>query len=96
MFKRNVKGIGELVMRNLRMQGLETPLLQKRVVDNWPLVAGMVVERFTHDAYIRGETLYVRLTSPALRADLSMRRHELVEELNATVKSRVINDIRFC
>ena len=30
MFKRREQAIGDLIMRNLRAQGLETPLLQKR------------------------------------------------------------------
>jgi hypothetical protein len=38
----------------------------------------------------------VRLSSPALRSDLSMRRQELVAQLNQYVGSQVITDIRFC
>lgn len=95
MFKRDVQSIRELVMRNLRAQGLETPLLQKRLVEAWPVVAGSVIQRFTQDAYIRNQTLFVRLSSPALRADLSMRRQEFVRQLNAYVGSQVIADIRF-
>ena len=33
MFKRDVKAIKELILRNLRAQGLETPLLQKRLME---------------------------------------------------------------
>jgi len=75
-------------MRNLRVQGLETPLLQKRLVDAWPQVAGPVV--------IRNQTLWVRLSNPALRADMSMRRQEYIMLLNGRVGSQVITDIRFC
>ncbi len=96
MFRRDVKPISELLMRNLRMNGLETPLLQKRLVDAWPLVAGAVIERYTQNVYISNQTLVVRLINPALRADLSMRRQELVNKLNHHVGSQVIADIRFC
>ena len=47
MFKRDVKSIKDLVMQNLRVNGLETPLLQKRVVDAWPEVAGETIARHT-------------------------------------------------
>ena len=40
MFRRDVKTIKDLVMQNLRANGLETPLLQKRLIDVWPKVAG--------------------------------------------------------
>lgn len=82
-------------MRNLRVQGLETPLLQKRLIDAWPIVAGPAIARYTQEVYIRNQTLYVRLSSPALRAELSMRCQELVQQLNDYVQSQVIADIRF-
>ena len=96
MFKRNVIPIHDLILRNLRAQGLETPLLQKRLIDAWPLVAGDAIARFTTDVYIRNQTLYVSLRVPALRADLAMRRQEFVNRLNEYVGSQVIADIRFC
>ena len=95
MFRRDVKSIKELIMRNLRVQGLETPLLQKRLVEAWPVVTGDVIHRYTTNAYIRNQTLFVHLSNPALRADLSMRRQELVRLLNGYVGSQVIVDIRF-
>ena len=96
MFKRREQAIGELIMRNLRAQGLETPLLQKRLVEAWPTVAGEVIARYTTNVVIRNQTLFVRLSAPALRADLSMRRQEFVQKLNNYVGNQVIADIRFC
>ena len=96
MFRKDVKGIKELILRNLRAQGLETPLLQKRLIEAWPVVAGEAISRYTGNVVIRNQTLYVHLTSPALRADLSMMRSELVRKLNSHVGSQVIADIRFC
>ena len=95
MFKRDVQLIKKLILRTLREQGLETPLLQKRLVEAWPQVAGEVISRYTLNTYIYNQTLYVRLSNPALRADLSMRRQELTQKLNAVVGEQVIVDIRF-
>lgn len=83
------------MLQVLREQGLETPLNQKRLVDSWPEVAGPVVARYTLNTYIYNQTLYVRLSNPALRSDLSMRRQELTEKLNAAVGEQVITDVRF-
>ena len=55
-----------------------------------------MIAGYTQDLYIRNQTLNVRLTSPALRADLSLMRLEIVKKLNAAVGSQVIADIRFC
>ena len=95
MFRKEVKPLKDLVMQVLREQGLETPLNQKRLVEAWPEVAGPLVARYTLNTYIYNQTLYVRLSNPALRADLSMYRQELTEKLNAAVGEQVITDVRF-
>lgn len=95
MFRRDVQSIKDLIMRNLRVQGLETPLLQKRLVESWPEVVGPVIARYTSDVRLYNQTLYVRVSVPALRADLSMRRQEFVQRLNEHVGALIIVDIRF-
>jgi predicted nucleic acid-binding Zn ribbon protein len=95
MFKRDVKEIKDLILRNLRAQGLETPLLQKRLIEAWPTVMGDVIAGYTQNLYIRNQTLFVHLTSPALRADLSMQRQEIVRKLNESVGNQVIAEVRF-
>jgi predicted nucleic acid-binding Zn ribbon protein len=95
MFKRDVQSLKDLLLRNLREQGLETPLLQKRLVDLWPQVAGPVIASYTLNTYIYIQTLYVRLSTPSLRADLSMMKQQLVDKLNAAVGQQVIADIKF-
>lgn len=95
MFKRDVQQLKDLIMRNLRVQGLETPLLQKRLIDEWPEVMGEMIAGYTQNLYIRNQTLFVHMTNPALRADLSMERKEIVRKLNEKVGSQVITDIVF-
>ena len=95
MFKRDVQQVKDLILRTIREQGLEMPLLQKRLVEAWPQVAGPMIARYTLNTYIYNQTLYVRLSNPALRSDLSMRRQEFTQKLNAVVGEQVITDVRF-
>ena len=90
MFKRNVKSIGDVINH----QGLETPLLQRRVIDAWETVTGATVGRYTGEKFIKNQTLFVKITNPALRQDLSMMRSKLVQRLNAGVGAMVIADVR--
>lgn len=94
MFRRNVQTLDEVLMKMLRAQGLEMPLLQKRLIDAWDTVAGPTVARYTTQKYIKNQTLYVRIANPALRQDLSMMRSQLLQRLNSHVGSMVIADIR--
>ncbi|MBP3789276.1 MAG: DUF721 domain-containing protein [Prevotella sp.] len=95
MFRRDVQSIKDLVMRNLRVQGLETPLLQKRLIEAWPIIAGELIARYTDSINVYNQTLYVHMTMPALRAELSMRRQEYVKKLNDYVEAQIITDICF-
>ena len=93
MFRRKVKPLSEILGKLLREEGLEAPLLQKRIVSAWDIVAGPTVVRYTQEKSIRNQTLFVKITNPALRQDLSMRT-QLVKRLNDHVGSFVISDIR--
>ena len=95
MFKRNAQQVKDLILKALHEQGLHTPLLQKRLVEAWPTVAGPMIARYTLNTYIYNHTLHVRLSNPALRADLSMMREELTKKLNDFVGEQIITDIRF-
>ncbi|MEJ8770045.1 DUF721 domain-containing protein [Prevotella sp. HCN-7019] len=94
MFKKDVMSISDLINVYLRKEGLETPLLQKRLIDAWGVVAGHVVEQYTAEKFIKNQTLFVKILNPALRHDLSMMRAQLVKRLNQEVKCQVIVDVR--
>ncbi len=94
MFRRDVKPIDNLLREYLRYSGLETPLLQRRLIDAWSVVTGKMVANYTQQKFIHNQTLCVKITNAALRAELSMMRSQLVKRLNQQVGSQVITDIR--
>lgn len=94
MFRRDVKSINDLLNMYLRREGLETPLLQRRAVDAWDKVVDAGVARYTGEKFIKNQTLFVKIQSPALRQDLTMMRSQLVKRINEAVGSMVIVDVR--
>lgn len=94
MFRRHPLEVEALVRQYLRANGLETPLLQRRLIQLWDEVAGPVVAQYTEDKKIRSQTLWVKIQNPAVRADLQMRRTALVVQLNNLVGAQIITDIR--
>lgn len=95
MFRRDIHDVSELVNALLRQNGLEMPLLQRRLIDSWGKVVGKTIDRYTEEKYIRNQVLFVKLSRPALRSDLSMMRTDLVNRLNQEVGAKIIIDIRF-
>ena len=94
MFKREVKSISDILQQFLRKEGLETPLQQKRLIDAWESITGEMVARYTKEKFIKNQILYVKITNPALRQDLSMMRQQLMRRLNEAVGSSVISDVK--
>lgn len=95
MFRKKVMPLSEIMARVIRDSGMETPLLQKRLIDGWEVVAGNAIAKYTQQKYIKNQTLFIKLSNPALRQDLSMRRTDLVRKLNEHVGSFIISEIRF-
>ena len=96
MRRRNAQPLGDVIRQFLRLQGLETPLNEVRAVKVWPEVAGPLVAKLTSDVSFRQGTLYVKISRPALRQDLSMMRTELIGKVNAAVGAQVVQNIVFC
>lgn len=95
MQRHNSQPVGNIVLEILRQQGLEAPLNEYRLIKSWSDVLGPGVERFTRNLTIRNQTLYVKLSSPALRQELLMQRTALVTRLNEAVGAQVIVNIVF-
>ena len=94
--KRNKsEALTDIVRAVLRLNGLEAPLNEYRLVQSWPVVVGDDVARLTTDLSVRAGVLFVRVKSPALRSNLLMQRRQLVDRLNGAVGAAVITDIVF-
>ena len=94
--KRHVpETIGQLMQQYLREEGLETPLLEYRIVQAWHEVAGTAVSAYTGQIYVRNGILYVQIRSAALRQNLMMGQTLLAQRLNTYVGHQVISSIRF-
>lgn len=79
----------------LRQEGLETPLLQHRMIKGWSEVMGATVAQYTGDIRIYGNVLRVQIKSPALRQNLLMMRTEIARKMNDYVKAQVIQEVTF-
>ena len=95
MIKTKPKQLGDLLMQFLRAEGLETPLLEHRIINAWPAVMGDTISRYTSELYVKNSILWVKLKSPALKQNLLMMHGDITRKLNAYVQSQVITDVHF-
>lgn len=103
MFRRYPISVDRILHSVLRNQGLETPLLQRRIIGSWDAVirslldadmAEYVIES-TESKDVRNQTLWIKMSSPAVRADLQMKCSNIVATLNNKVGAQVITSVRF-
>ena len=87
--------LGEIVNQILRLNGLETPLNQYRVIEVWKNTIGKSFEKYTENIFIKNQTLYIKLNSSTVRNELSMHQKTLTERINNEVKAQVIANIVF-
>ena len=95
MFRKKPQEVDNIVSLILRSNGLETPLLQRRLLNSWDEVVGESIAKYTIEKTIRNQTLWVKINNPALRSEIQMKRSLLVSQLNMKVGAQIICDIRF-
>lgn len=95
MERRKSEELGNVLLRYMRETGLESPLNEYRLIEAWTQMKSPPVGAYTEKAYIRNQTLFVKLKSAGLRANLLMQRKLLVKELNSAVGANVVVDIIF-
>ena len=95
MERKQSEPIGNLIQQFLRINGLETPYNEHRIVEAWPAVMGNIISQYTKEVFVKNRVLNVKLTSPAIKQNLMMERKNLVQRLNLYVDAQVIEDIHF-
>ncbi len=95
MRKSKEEAIGNLIMRFMRQEGLETPYNQHRLISSWPDVMGKTIAKYTGNIFIKGQTLHVQIRSSVIRQELQINSSEIVARLNNHVKAQVITAIQF-
>ena len=95
MRQRNTEHIGEVIQQFMRLNGIETPYNQYRLIQSWTEVMGATISRYTSNIFIKNQTLHVQITSPAVKQNLLMEHRSIARRLNEHVGAQVIEDVTF-
>lgn len=95
MRRSNTERIDTVIQQFMRINGIETPYNQYRLIAAWPIVMGAAIQRHTSNIFIKNQTLHVQITSPAIRQNLLMEHRAIARRLNEHVGAQVIENIHF-
>lgn len=87
--------LGDLIPNMLSKNKLQKGMDQFVVKDAWEDVMGKGVMSYTESVSIRNNTLFVKLSSSALKEELNYGREKIVDMLNESLKKVIIKSIRF-
>jgi hypothetical protein len=79
----------------MRINGIETPYNQYKLIQAWPEVMGEYIAQHTDNIFIKNQTLHVHITSPAIKQNLLLEHRAIAQRLNRKINAQVIEDILF-
>jgi len=93
--KTNDQTLGEAIQELIKTYRLEDKLNRARLVKSWDDVTGELISKHTEKLFVKGDKLYVKLDSGALKNELIYARTKLIKMLNKSVGSEIITEIVF-
>ena len=88
----SVKNIIQKITTNkLLGSGLKKVFLKKI----WLNVMGKNISQYTRNIYIKGNTLYLKITSSTLKEELSYGKDKIIQNFNKEIGNDKINEIVF-
>jgi len=95
MKSRAPQAVGVLLEDLVNELGIGQTLRQYNVITSWASIVGEKIARVTTPQRIDNGILFVHVSTAPWRAELAMRRMEILEKVNSAAGRKVIHDIRF-
>lgn len=75
--------------------GITRKLREVSVVTDWEVLVGEQIAKVARPQRMENGVLFVAVSSAPWRAELTLRRREIIEKINATAGTKVVREIRF-
>jgi hypothetical protein len=89
----NQSSVSDILSQIIQTNKLESGLNQVSVIDAWKNLMGNGVNNYTRNVALRGNTLYVELTSAVLREELSYGKDKIIKMINEELGKEVVKVI---
>ena len=93
IFQMNNNEIKNLLDIFLKKNNLEKGLLDLEVKRAWHELMKNGVSNYTTDVSLKNKTLYIKLSSPALKEELSYGKEKLMKLINERFKKKIVQKI---
>jgi len=85
--------IGDVLKEFIQSNKLQSGIDQISVKEAWVSLMGNGVNSYTKNVTLKGETLYVELSSSVLREELSHGKSKIITMINEELKREIVKNI---
>jgi hypothetical protein len=85
--------ISDVLKQFIEVNKLEAGMDRIDVEQAWKSLLGNGVNSYTKEVLLKGNTLYVVLTSSVLREELSHGKQKIIQMINEELRKEVVKDI---
>jgi hypothetical protein len=89
----NQSTVGDVLKQIIQVNKLQPGMDQIDVKEAWQNLMGNGVNSYTKNVALRGNTLYVELTSSVLREELSHGKSKIITMINEELQRVVIKEV---
>jgi hypothetical protein len=89
----NESSIGDVLKEIIQVNKLQPGIDQISVKEAWVSLMGNGVNSYTKNVVLKGNTLYVELTSAVLREELSYGKDKIIKMINDELRRDIITAV---
>ena len=89
----NQSPIGDILKEIIQANKLQPGIDQISVSEAWKNLMGNGVNSYTRNVVLKGNTLYVELTSAVLRQELSYGKDKIIKMINEELHREVVKEV---
>ncbi len=89
----NESSIGDVLKEIIQVNNLQSGMDQVLVKEAWISLMGKGVNNYTKNVLLKGNTLYVELTSAVLREELSYGKDKIIKMINDELRRELIKAV---
>lgn len=93
MQEERLKSIGEVIQSFSKQKRFKKPIQEARVINYWPELMGVTVNRYTEKIYVNNKILFVKVGPDALRNELLYSTDLIIEKINECIGEEIIKKI---
>lgn len=87
------QSLGQIITQLIRDLGIDKKIKEQQLIARWPEVVGDQIAHHTRATTCEAGTLFVEVESASWRHELLYMKPIIIERLNQTAESHVIQDI---